>query len=67
MIVSVHPEQLVLDLDALTRLVERLRETRRIDTGAERLLVALVASGLDERALTSAAALVLEMEEMATA
>ena len=60
MIVSEH--QLAFDFDALTRLVARLDDRRRIEPGAPRLLEALVRRGLDERALLSAAALVLELD-----
>jgi hypothetical protein len=60
--VSVHPDQLAFDFDALVRLFDQLHARRRIETGAPRLLEALVKRGLDERALVSAAALVLELD-----
>lgn len=62
---NVSEHQLAFDLDqALTRLVDQLRARRHrhLDSGAERLLVALVNAGLDEHALVSAAALVLELD-----
>lgn len=59
---TVSPHQLAFDLDALTRLVDQLRARRRFDSGAERLLVALVETGLDDRALLPAAALALELD-----
>ena len=60
-------EQLVLDLDAAT-LAARLADRRRVgDRGsAARLLMALVRAGLDERALPSAAGLVIELAAMAS-
>jgi hypothetical protein len=58
-------EQLAFDLEtACARLADGLRDTRRVPTrGAERLVMALVRKGLDERALGPAAALALELDE----
>jgi hypothetical protein len=58
--VTVTPGQLQLDFDALAR---ELHDHRRIDSGAERLLVALVHGGLAERDLPVAAALALALDE----
>ena len=55
--------QLQFDFDALSaRLADDLKNRRRVPTGAETLLRRLVLRGLDEQALTAAAALVLELE-----
>jgi hypothetical protein len=59
---TVSEHQLQFDLDAIVYLVDQLRERRGIKTGAPRLLVELVRRGLDERALISAAALILELD-----
>ena len=59
---KLNEHQLAFDFDDLTRLVDQLRARRRVDSGAERLLVALVETGLDEQALLSAAALALELD-----
>jgi hypothetical protein len=58
--VTASPAQLAFDFDVLTR---ELRDHRRIETGAERLLVALVHGGLAERDLPVAAALALALDE----
>ena len=60
--VTVSEHQLQLDFDALVRLAERVRAPHRIENGPERLLAHLVRRGLDERALLSAAALVLQAD-----
>jgi hypothetical protein len=60
---TVSEQQLSFDLDALARLVDQLHQRRRIETGAPRLLEALVRCGLDERALVSAAALCGVLDE----
>jgi hypothetical protein len=60
--VSVHSDQLQLDLDSLIDLIEQLDDHRRIEAAASRLLETLVRRGLDDRALLSAAALVLELD-----
>ena len=57
--------QLAFDLDPRVRLAEALCDRRRIGRGAERLLAALVARGLDERALFAAAALAAELDRPA--
>lgn len=59
---KLNEHQLAFDFDDLTRLVDQLRARRHVDSGAERLLVALVETGLDERALLSAAAFALELD-----
>jgi hypothetical protein len=59
-------EQLSFDLDALACRVDRLADRRRIKTPAAKLLAELVRVGLDERALMSAAALVLELDRPRT-
>ena len=61
------PAQLELDLDleAPARLADRLRGRQRLSDagpGAERLLIALIRRGLDERALAAAVALALELD-----
>jgi hypothetical protein len=60
---TVSEHQLALDLDALRSLVDGLQDRRRVQVGAERLLVALVRAGLDEEALIPAAALALELDQ----
>jgi hypothetical protein len=60
---TVCEHQLQFDLDACRRLADGLKDIRRRGTGPERLLHAIVAAGLDERALIPAAALVLELDQ----
>jgi hypothetical protein len=56
---TVSEHQLAFDLDALCRLV---RDRQRIPNGPARLLRDLYERGLDDDALRSAAALVLEAD-----
>jgi hypothetical protein len=60
---AVSEHQLVFDFAALERLVEQLREYRRVETGPARLLRELVVVGLAPDAILSAAALVLVLDE----
>jgi hypothetical protein len=60
--VTVSPDQLAFDLEAMSRLVDQLRDRRRLHSGASRLLVAMVRAGLAERDLAVAAALCIELD-----
>lgn len=65
-VASVAPEtQLAFDLDAPT--VANPVLSRHVKAGPARLLRRLVATGLDPRAIESAAALVAELDEEASA
>jgi hypothetical protein len=60
---TVSEHQLQLDIDAaIVRLVDQLRDRRRVTTGAQRLLVDLIRAGLDVQHLPVAAALVTELD-----
>jgi hypothetical protein len=58
---AVAPGQLSCDAD-LERLVDQLRARHRVQTGSARLLRALVARGLAQRDLGTAAALCIELD-----
>jgi hypothetical protein len=57
---NVSPDQLQFDVDALVR---ELREHHTASTGAERLLKAMVRTGLAECDLVVAAALCVELDQ----